>query len=121
MWDVLRDDTFKFYAVILTISIANATVWFVFRPEWFRLLQGFFTAAICVMGGRLVLSLRGAYYRYSLMDLDNDEATTIEHLGNDSDVMPLQELNAVESHQICHRIQDSHCTRQDNQYRICWN
>ncbi|KAG6880416.1 hypothetical protein C0992_000018 [Termitomyces sp. T32_za158] len=69
------------------------------QPEWFRLLQGFFTAAICVMGSRLVLSLRRAYYRYSPgdMNLDNDQATRYWEGDGTVMVMPLIEIS--DSHQ----------------------
>ncbi|KAF8076108.1 hypothetical protein FPV67DRAFT_1776695 [Lyophyllum atratum] len=69
MWEVLLTDTVLYFSVTLTASIANTVVWFVLNPEWLKLLQGFSTAATCVMGGRLVLNLRRAYYVYSPSDV----------------------------------------------------
>lgn len=65
------------------------------QPEWFRLLQGFFTAGICVMGSRLVLSLRGAYYRHPPGDigLENDQETRVDYPESDGTVMPLIEVS----------------------------
>ncbi|KAG6832891.1 hypothetical protein H0H92_004775 [Tricholoma furcatifolium] len=110
MWKVLRDDTLKYYIVVLAISFANATVWFVLPPEWLKLLQGFFTAAVCVMGGRLVLSFRMAYYRSSPNDSDEfgNEDIIIQRVAfsQPSDgLIPLQEMNHRGSRE--HRRQSS--------------
>lgn len=70
MWDVLLTATLLYFSATLTASIANTVVWFILRLEWLKLLQGFFTAASCVMGGRLVLNLRTAYYVYSPSNVD---------------------------------------------------
>ncbi|RDB23204.1 hypothetical protein Hypma_009636 [Hypsizygus marmoreus] len=57
-------------AVTITAYIASMMIWFVLPPQWINFPQGFSVAATCVMGVRLILNLRKAYYLYSTGDLD---------------------------------------------------
>ncbi|GLB33529.1 hypothetical protein LshimejAT787_0104130 [Lyophyllum shimeji] len=90
MWDVLLTDTLLYSSMILTASISNIVVWFTLRPEWFKLLQGFTSAASCVMGGRMVLNLRTAYYLYAPGDVDLGMSGQRTHRGDR--MIPLREI-----------------------------
>ncbi|KAG6866535.1 hypothetical protein C0991_003079 [Blastosporella zonata] len=70
--------------------------------KWQKLLQNMFTATICIMGSRLVLNLREAYYRYTPSETDtisqSDEATRFErsepsqNLTQEEGDVPLQDF-----------------------------
>ncbi|KAF9468869.1 hypothetical protein BDZ94DRAFT_548070 [Collybia nuda] len=76
MWEVLLKDSLLYFSVTLTTYITSAVVWLVVPAHWLELPQGFSIAGTCVMGVRLVLNLRKAYYMPRPGDI---ELETLDH------------------------------------------
>ncbi|KAL0945810.1 hypothetical protein HGRIS_012096 [Hohenbuehelia grisea] len=62
LWKVLLRDSILFPIVSVSVYIANAILWSTLRPELVQLPESFVACATCILGSRLVLNLREAYY-----------------------------------------------------------
>ncbi|TFK43230.1 hypothetical protein BDQ12DRAFT_709061 [Crucibulum laeve] len=69
MWETLVKDSVWYFTITILAYLTNAVVWLILPLSWLGLPQGFSIAGTCVMGIRLVLNLREAYYLTSQEDV----------------------------------------------------
>jgi len=62
VWETLLKDSIIYLAFSLVTYTANVVAWVTLPIQWLGLPQGFSIACTCVMGVRLTLNLREAYY-----------------------------------------------------------
>ncbi|KDQ58701.1 hypothetical protein JAAARDRAFT_677528 [Jaapia argillacea MUCL 33604] len=59
---VLFRDSISYFFLILVACIANAVVWLTLPSTWLESPEGYVTAIYNIMGSRLMLNMRDAYY-----------------------------------------------------------
>ncbi|EPQ56629.1 hypothetical protein GLOTRDRAFT_138308 [Gloeophyllum trabeum ATCC 11539] len=62
LMDVLVRDSILYFFLTLTTYITNAVVWMTMSSTWLEVPEGFALAATCIMGSRLVLNMREAFF-----------------------------------------------------------
>ncbi|KDQ58700.1 hypothetical protein JAAARDRAFT_34546 [Jaapia argillacea MUCL 33604] len=59
---VLFRDSISYFFLILMACVTNAVVWLTLPSTWLEVPEGYVTATYCIMGSRLMLNMRDAYY-----------------------------------------------------------
>ncbi|TFK51893.1 hypothetical protein OE88DRAFT_1484003 [Heliocybe sulcata] len=62
LMNILVRDSFMYFFLTLLTYVTNAIVWLTLSSTWLEVPEGFALAATCIMGSRLVLNMREAYY-----------------------------------------------------------
>jgi len=69
IWRVLLTDSLLYFSMTVLTYILSGVLWLILPARWRKLPQAFPVAATCVVGARLILNLRKAYYLPITMDL----------------------------------------------------
>jgi len=75
MWKVLFVDSLLYFSITAVTYIASGVVWLVLPTCWRNLPQGFSISGTCVIGARLILNLRKAYFVPLTLDLSPDASS----------------------------------------------
>lgn len=72
LFSILLRDSVAYFLIILVAYFANAVAWLALPKSWSPLPDGLSLASTCIMGCRLVLNLRQAFYLPFARDSDSD-------------------------------------------------